>query len=361
MVINFSFYKTAVRKYIQKKLSDFPRLNYLQRVWRNRKDDAFVSQVMNINHDPDVIRIQSFGQKNQEKNIYFIEIDGGKIGMGAYLRQILYALFEADQLGFVPAVSFRRETCLYAENEPVDGKDNPFEYYFDQVSDISIEDVYQSNRVFLFHHMHAYRIERDLGNLNPNMPCGYIVDDVYLEKLANIYGKYIHLNAKTAEMFRLDTEQLCANWKEKNILGVHIRGTDFALNWGNHPNMVTADEFIEAIDEALGEHDYDYIFLATDDQRRLDVLRERYGSKLIYYKDTWRGDSEKFIVTEKNNRVMHHYLSGLEVIRDMYTLARCDGLICGLSQVAVLARIICLAEEKPYKYLKVLDKGLYQG
>ena len=358
MTTDFCFYKIALRKYIQKKLSNFPRLNYLQRVWRNRKDEDFVSQVLNINHDPNIIQVKSFGPKNQERNIYFIEIDGGKIGMGAYLRQILYGLFEAEQLGFIPVASIRRESCPYAEDEL---KENPFEYYFGQVSNISIEDVYQSNRVFLFHPMHMYRIERDLGNLNPNMPCGYIVDDVYLGKLAHTYRKYMHLNGKTAGMFHLDMEQLCVNWKEKNILGVHIRGTDFALNWGMHPNMVMADEFIEAIDEALQEQDYDYIFLATDDQRRLDVLRERYGSKLIYYKDTWRGDSEEFIVTEKNNRVMHRYLSGLEVIRDMYTLARCDSLICGLSQVAILARIICLAEEKPYKYLKVLDKGLYQG
>ena len=111
------------------------------------------------------------------------------------------------------------------------------------------------------------------------MPSGYVVDDVYLEKLARVYRKYICLNEKTAEMVSLDMEYLCEGWKKKKILGVHIRGTDYALQWLNHPNMVTADEFLEAIDEALVKYDYEYeyIFLATDDENRLAVLKGRYG------------------------------------------------------------------------------------
>ena len=54
---SFAFYKTALRQ-------------YLQRVWRHRKDENFVSQVMKINHDPDTIQLKSFGEKNQGENIY---------------------------------------------------------------------------------------------------------------------------------------------------------------------------------------------------------------------------------------------------------------------------------------------------
>ena len=48
--------------------------------------------------------------------------------MGGCLRQILYGLFDAEQLGFTPVLGFRRESCLYAEDEPVNGIENPFEY-----------------------------------------------------------------------------------------------------------------------------------------------------------------------------------------------------------------------------------------
>lgn len=358
---SFVFYKIALRQYVQKKLSNFPQINYLQRVWRHRKDENFVSQVMKINHDPDTIQLKSFGEKNQGGNIYLINIHTEGIGMGGCLRQILYGLFDAEQLGFTPVLGFRRESCLYAEDEPVNGTENPFEYYFKQATHVSLEDAYQSYRVFLFHSIHLYRIERDLGNLNPNMPSGYVVDDVYLEKLARVYRKYICLNEKTAEMVSLDMENLCEGWKKKKILGVHIRGTDYALQWLNHPNMVTADEFVEAIDEALVKYDYEYIFLATDDENRLAVLKGRYGKKLIYYQDVARGERVLNAAVEKNNRSKHHFLSGYEVLRDMYTLADCDSLICGLSQVSILSRIIRLASEQPYRYSKILDKGIYQG
>ncbi len=64
-----------------------------------------------------------------------------------------------------------------------------------------------------------------------------------------------------------------------------------------------------------------------------------------------------FIDDEREN---HHYLLGLEIIRDVYTLAACTGFVCGMSYVSFVVQILKKAKIKSLKYfveyLKVLLK-----
>lgn len=57
-------------------------------------------------------------------------------------------------------------------------------------------------------------------------------------------------------------------------------------------------------------------------------------------------------------RVEHKYLLGLEVVRDMYALSYCNGLIAGLSQVSICSRIVKKSRKEEYEYLKIIDHGL---
>lgn len=359
-MIKFDFYKDVLYRFIREKLKNNPKMNYFQRVWRHRNDEKFVCTVMNIKH-PNMIEFKKFGEKNPEKNIYFISFNA-RMGLGGCLKETILGLVEADHLGFTPVIFYPPQDCPYAEEEKVNGTDNPFEYYFEQVADTPVEEVYESARVFLYHNGHAVRAEYDLGNPDPFASASYFISDAYLKGMARVFKKYIHLNPIVDTRVSEDMNRLLpGGWDRKRVLGVHIRGTDYELNWTNHPNMVTVDEYFHAIDEIMRMHSYEYIFLATDDKRRLTSLSQKYGSKLIYYKDVFRGDRDLCVTLEKNDRPLHHYLNGLEVIRDMYTLARCDSFVCGLSQISILAQTIRIAEDGSYRYLKVLDKGIYRG
>lgn len=357
-----AFYKHVFDEKVKKILLNYPTLNYLQRVWRYRKDADFVDRVMRINHDPNVLELRAYGEKNSDKNIYLLQFSDS-MGLGGYLRRVFYLLAEAETLGFVPVVSMQSEDCPYLEKEPVLGTRNPFEYYFEALSDISVEEAYQSKRVFLFSKGHEIRIEYDLGNQDATVGGGYDLPDEYFSRLADLTKKYIRTNAKTTEFIRESKDKLFpTQWDGRRILGVHIRGTDYALNWYNHPNMVDTDEFITMIDTVIKEDGgFDYIFLATDDELRLEKMKAYYGDKLLYYIDVHRGSGTINIAEEKNERPFNAYLNGLEVVRDMYTLADCDGLICGLSQVSFMARVIRLSRGIPYRRIEVLDKGIYRG
>ena len=49
---------------------------------------------------------------------------------------------------------------------------------------------------------------------------------------------------------------------------------------------------------------------------------------------------------------------GVEVLRDMYSMAECDGLVAGLSQVSYAARIQKKSMGSEYEDLVILNKGI---
>ena len=331
----------------------------LRRLLRKWNNEAYIEDILNLGNDPNSIEIKSFGNENLEKNLFLIEVHG-VMGLGGYMRHTLHALFEAEKLGFVPIVYYA-DSCPCKEFFANDEFDNPFEYYFQQTSSLSLSDVYRSGRVFLFKPPHLYRIERELGNLNPDLPGGYCVDDAYLQKMSGIVKKYLHLNDSVGKKLDKDREELFKKvvWMDQ-VLGIHIRGTDFLLHWKNHPNCVLPEDYFLAIDDALARG-FSYLFLATDDRRYVECFEKRYGSKVLYYQDTYRSDGVCNIAFEESRQAGDSYRKGLEVLRDMYTLAHVGGLIAGLSQVSIIARILCLSVGREYRYIKILDNGLYRG
>jgi hypothetical protein len=74
-----------------------------------------------------------------------------------------------------------------------------------------------------------------------------------------------------------------------------------------------------------------------------------------------RSSKNQSVAFEKNERKHNKYKLGLEVIRDMYTLASCDGFIGGISQVAICAQINKVANKESYEDLIVIDKGIYNN
>lgn len=86
------------------------------------------------------------------------------------------------------------------------------------------------------------------------------------------------LNRKFADDIR---EYYDAVFGQEKVLGVLIRGTDYVnLKMEGARRQGTPEEMIERIDAWMKADGYDRIFLATEDQDVLDVMRRRYGDKL---------------------------------------------------------------------------------
>ena len=82
-------------------------------------------------------------------------------------------------------------------------------------------------------------------------------------------------------------------------------------------------------------------------------MKEIFGEIVLCYIDVERSNSNEGIhYHKKSNRI------GYEVLRDMYTLSQCGGLIAGKSHVSTVARVEKCSRNEAYSYLNIIDKGL---
>lgn len=330
-------------------------LFYLYMCLKRKNEDGIKEFILNNEfnkkfiNDSNIIFTERRGEEYPDKLFCEISPVVSKEGFFATFRRTLDALYFADYYNAVPYIEYSQE-FLYAEKEPVNGTKNPFEYYFSQTTDLSLS---AAKNVIIYSQNNRYLAEK----LN-FQSWGYVVSDKYINDMSKIMAEYISLNEPTEEYIKNSIIR-CLN--KKRTLGVHSRGTDYRMQYKSHPNFVTTKDYFNAIDELLQKNNFEQIFLATDDNEILKEFKDRYGNLVVYYDDVYRGNSTAGVHTTKGDRENHNYKLGLEVVRDMYTLAACNGLVAGMSQVSMSARITNKAFYMPYESVCIIDKGLSQN
>ena len=114
-------------------------------------------------------------------------------------------------------------------------------------------------------------------------------------------------------------------------LGIQIRGTDKKTEIPE-PDI---DNIIKKIDEYFNLVDIENIFLATDDIKYLNSLKERYGS-LLLYDDMIHISSNDFPLHNLPNRDIINE----EVLSSIFILSRCSHFLYSFSNVSLLALIM---------------------
>ena len=310
------------------------------------------------------ILIEHKGEKYPDKIIYHIGFcipDNKKTaardasGLYGLLRKTLLGMSFPDALGMVPVVEWGSKSVYYDSGmDPVTL--NVFEYYFEPVAKIRSSEVKDSKNVIdvtVYHYSMVnsfFFMERA-----SDLYASYRIEEQEIERLADLYKKYIHLNDKTKKYIE---DQINEILDDESILAVHVRGTDFNLGLKNHPIVITPEEYLETVKQVYADGNYKKIFLATDDINALDLFKREFKDKLLYYKDTFRAESHVGAQVTLNSRPLHHYKLGLEVLRDVFTLAKCDSLVCGLSQVSFAARYVNLAMDRNFNAVVVIDHGV---
>lgn len=114
-------------------------------------------------------------------------------------------------------------------------------------------------------------------------------------------------------------------------LGIQIRGTDKKVEVPE-PDI---DNIIKKIDEYFEVTDIQNIFLATDDVKYLNSIRERYGSLVLY-------DDSIHISTDNNplHNLPNRDIINEEVLSSVFVLSRCSHFLYSFSNVSLLALIM---------------------
>lgn len=271
-------------------------------------------------------------------------------GFFAMMRRLLEMLNFADTMNLIPVVEWGEKSAYY-DHDMDAVTHNVFEYYFQPVSNVDCREVSdykniikakEGNGTFLMPHASSFA-------------ASYLVTEEEIEQLGYIYGKYIHLNTETKEYLE---KEIKGKLRFKRTLGLHVRGTDFNVGFKDHPIVISPTEFLNSTLQEIKTNKYEQVFLATDDQNVLRLFQKSLGDTLVYYEDTARSDDNVGVHSHSIERPKHFYRLGLEVLRDVYTLANCEGLICGLSQVAFAARYIKKSLGHSYGSLIILNHGV---
>jgi CBS domain-containing protein len=286
--------------------------------------------------------------------VYFIEEDNKDLGFCAMYRAWLEYIYLADVCGMIPVVQAGNHFA-YKEDGMINGTRNAFEYYFLQPTSIGIREAGKKKNILRSCVFHRGMVELVLTGKYAH----YEYTKRYMHEMARIVRKYINFNEQTQQYVAAGIKKL--GIEDTKVLGVHIRGTDFRAKYDNHPIYVTEDDCFQEVNKLMQEKGYEKIFVATDDMRILKNFCIEYGNKMCFYEDVERSNKNRSVAFSKSSRKQHRYLLGLEVIRDMYTLSKCVGLVAGISQVAICAQMHKLADRRHYEDIKIIDKGIYQN
>ncbi len=343
------------RKTVLGYLKEHEKANYVVNCVRYFRNEKFRQSVLEINHDPTTIKYENFGNKNKDELIYIIYPENFALGFFALFTVVLDGLYFADRFHMKPVVEYSDE-CLYYEGHAINGGENAFEYFFEPVSDISVKDARESRNVAMYKQCHR-NLDGEITVLGNYLENGGRMTE-YLQDRADIYKKYIRLKPAVQEYIDTNLDSVLGG---KKCIGVHVRGTDFKKEYRDHAKVVTLGQYMKAVSDAVKEHGFERIFLATDEQATVDKFRSRFGEKVVCYNDIFRSTDGEPVHFSEDAREDHKYKMGLEVMRDMYTLAKCDGLICGYSNVSITSRIVRLSTGVPYEYENVISNGFNES
>ena len=89
----------------------------------------------------------NFGEKNKDSIFWVMTTEpanGLFYSLNYFIRQIDYV----QKKGFIPVVDMKYHKNLYLNDEEI-GRINSWEYYFNQLSDYELEEVYDSANVII--------------------------------------------------------------------------------------------------------------------------------------------------------------------------------------------------------------------
>lgn len=259
----------------------------------------------------------NFGKLNAERVFYVIRCPQEQLGFFGLFNYVVYHLKIAVSIGAEPVVDWQYYPNNYVTEDDLVGKENAWEYFFDQPTNITLDEVYHSRNVIMSH-----------GNGEGSLEEVYYPDE--LEKSHKLVKKYIRLNFMTYQHIEKEYQDL--DIQGRRVMGIKCRGTDFVeTKPKRHSICPTAKETYDKIKELESEWgEFDKFFIATEDANILNEMEGYLGDKLIYIQEkrfeSVQGRWLSQVYDDKKN-CGKKYSDMLAYLSSIYILASCDALV----------------------------------
>lgn len=287
----------------------------------------------------------SFGQMNSDRVIYVIKPDyqDGVEGLLSLInKQILYIAY-AKKKGYCPYVDWKNYKTQY-----YDGKNNVWEYFFKQPSNLTESEVYRSKNVYL-----------SGWTFRTINPAGLFEADVFTDK--RIRGKsskmlceHIHFSDEVLSIVNKEATSL--NISE--CIGVYIRGTDYVKL---KPSGEHVQPSVNQMKYKIREFENKYnapIFLVTEDGDIFDNLKKEFGDiiRIVSFDTFIRNYEGKDVLSKSDVLEKDKKLRGQKYLAKMILLAKCKYFVGSMTQGSKFSYIL---NNGNYSDEYVFDLGLY--
>lgn len=302
----------------------------------------------------------SFGEKNPDKTFFVIrpfyymetnELITTISNLLYHYYRTLQHLSYAIKNGWIPVIDWENYGPFpHGEDEPVNGTRNCWEYFWNQPSEYTLEEVYQSKHVIL-----SSQNTVDYQLIPP--VAFYTPFSRYVSRLIELcpqYDQYITLNEPTASYVQKRQDELFP--KNARILGVSVRGAAYgAKRIPGHPVQPDIDNLIIETKEKMEEWKLDYVFFCCEMAEKVEKMKEAFGDKLISLP---RKRYEKLPTSEDNPLYVpgQRYQTNLDYLTEMALLSRCDCLLAGMSG-GVRTAIIWNAGQ--YRKIQIFERDMW--
>lgn len=233
-----------------------------------------------------------------------------------FAGHIRYALSK----GWTPVVDMQNYNNPYLPPEKL-GKENSWEYYFEQPLRIGLEEAYNFENVIL-------------SSVNPKMrpsPSMQFTDKVLADYKILVKKGLLKVKDEIAEEVESVKEKLFSSMDR--VLGVKLRGTDYVANkpkWHYIPPPLSL--VADTIRTKMLEWNCSKIFLATEDKNIFQFFKDTFGDLVVNFDKEFVNYTEGKLITQcKIDRENDLFLQGKEYLIEMLLLTKCNSLIMARS------------------------------
>lgn len=293
---------------------------------------------------------KNFGTLNPNINFYVIRPRPNSVqGLMSIFMETIKQINYSIEKGYIPIIDFQNYTTQY--NDLNQKEKNVWKYYFKQVSNYELDEVYKSQNVYL---SGLNSIELCPKEFNQNF------DKQSMEKVRSIVKKYIVCNDNVNNFVNAQLREM--NIDIDKTIGLYLRGTDYTkLKPAGHQKQPTINEALNQTDIMLDKTKYSNIFLVTEDIEIYKQVKNHYGSKLkSITKDKFISNysGKDFLINDKdsiNQLSTSPYERGLMYLSKILILSKCSAIVAGNTSGSWGA----FALSNGFKYEYIFNLGRY--
>lgn len=288
-----------------------------------------------------------WGKENPDKTFYIIRRNYSYSGLFSIYITTLARIDEALKKKYIPIVDMQNSFNIYLDEEKI-GKENAWEYYFEQPMGYTLDAVKKSKNIIIS--------DGSVPEMFPYMDIEFLMGKKgNIEYWKKIAKKYIRVNAEIRETAKHIYNKLFS--KNDKVLGVRCRGTDYKkMKLTNHPIQPEIPEVLREVKRIVDEYFCTKIFLMTEDITYYEACKEKFGDMVVTYKDNFVKYTEGAIGEAMYNQVKSKYMMGRDYLLETLLLAECNCLCAGC--VSSTVSVLLMAEN--YEYIYLFDLGVFE-